>query len=156
MLRQICLVGSRKFSAFGSHGAIDHIQLRHFSTLTQCCCFLHEERGMCCKQSFLFAAPASSERAGLNLAACSAGCRVVGVELGRSAQPVHMHPFCGPTAFMLGNEVRCRAAGAHATQECNTRPSWSLPDRAPGCRPTNWRPATRWCTSRSTAPAPPA
>ncbi|KAK9833343.1 hypothetical protein WJX81_008210 [Elliptochloris bilobata] len=73
---EICLVGSRKFIAFGSHGAIDHVQLRHFSTLQQCCAFLQQERG----------------------------CSVVGVEVGPSAQPVQLHPFHGPTAFMLGNE----------------------------------------------------
>lgn len=123
MLRQICLVGSRKFSAFGSHGAIDHIQLRHFSTLTQCCCFLRTERGMCCEPAFLGCRTWHITESGLNLSACSAGCRVVGVEVGPSARPVHSHPFCGPTAFMLGNEVRCRAAGAPSIQRRNTRPS---------------------------------
>jgi hypothetical protein len=43
--RQVCLVGSRSFRAFGSHGAVDHVQLRHFATLAQCCAFLREERG---------------------------------------------------------------------------------------------------------------
>ena len=35
-----------------------------------------------------------------------AGCRIVGLEIVEGARPVHEHPFCGPTAFMLGNEVR--------------------------------------------------
>jgi hypothetical protein len=34
-----------------------------------------------------------------------AGCRIIGVEITDDALPVHRHPFQGPTAFMLGNEV---------------------------------------------------
>ncbi len=29
----------------------------------------------------------------------------MGVEIAEDAQPIHAHPFSGPTAFMLGNEV---------------------------------------------------
>lgn len=36
------------------------------------------------------------------------GCDILGVEIDDKAQPVHKHPFCGPTAFLLGNEVCCR------------------------------------------------
>ena len=43
--RQVCLVGARSFRAFGSHGAVDHVRLRHFASLAQCCAFLREERG---------------------------------------------------------------------------------------------------------------
>ena len=34
------------------------------------------------------------------------GCRIIGLEIVEGARPVHEHPFSGPTAFMLGNEVR--------------------------------------------------
>ena len=30
----------------------------------------------------------------------------MGVEITEDAQPIQAHPFSGPTAFMLGNEVR--------------------------------------------------
>jgi hypothetical protein len=29
----------------------------------------------------------------------------MGVEIAEDAQPIQAHPFSGPTAFMLGNEV---------------------------------------------------
>jgi hypothetical protein len=35
----------------------------------------------------------------------AAGCRILGVEIDTTAQPVQGHPFSGNTAFMLGNEV---------------------------------------------------
>ena len=35
-----------------------------------------------------------------------AGCTVLGVEITPDAAAVHTAPFSGPTAFMLGNEVR--------------------------------------------------
>lgn len=73
---QLCLVGSRHFSAFGAHGAENYVKFAHFTTLEDCCRHLKEKEG----------------------------CHIVGVEIMDSAQPVHSHPFCGPTAFMIGNE----------------------------------------------------
>ena len=39
----------------------------------------------------------------------SAGCKIVGLEIVDGARAVQEHPFSGPTAFMLGNEV-CAAS----------------------------------------------
>ena len=73
---QLCLVGSRAFNTFGSHGADVHVALAHFPTLEAC---VEELRGR-------------------------RGCEVVGVEIMPGAAPVHAFPFRGPTAFLLGNE----------------------------------------------------
>jgi len=73
---EVCLVGSRQFNAFGSHGATEHVAFRHFPTLEECCKALREQEG----------------------------CDIVGVEITDGAQPVHERPFKGPTAFMIGNE----------------------------------------------------
>ena len=73
---QICLVGSRQFNTFGSHGADAHVSLAHYPNIEDCCRRLRDEEG----------------------------ARVVGVEIVASAVPVHAFPFAGPTAFMLGNE----------------------------------------------------
>ncbi|KAF6252749.1 Alpha/beta knot methyltransferase [Scenedesmus sp. NREL 46B-D3] len=75
-VKEVCLVGSRHFNAFGSHGADAHVQLRHFPTIDSCCTYLKD----------------------------TAGCRILGVEIDAAAQPVQGHPFSGNTAFMLGNE----------------------------------------------------
>lgn len=74
---QVCLVGSRHFNGFGSHGAANHVELDYYATLEDCCSRLKHERH----------------------------CRIVGVEIMSTAKAVHEHPFSGPTAFMLGNEV---------------------------------------------------
>lgn len=42
---QMCLVGSRQFNAFGSHGAADHVSFCHFWTLEECCSHLKEQQG---------------------------------------------------------------------------------------------------------------
>jgi hypothetical protein len=44
-VKEICLVGSRQFNAFGSHGAAAHVQFRHFPTLEECVKDLHENKG---------------------------------------------------------------------------------------------------------------
>ncbi|KAK9824104.1 hypothetical protein WJX72_007761 [[Myrmecia] bisecta] len=73
---EVCLVGSRQFNTFGSHGAVNHMRLRHFGTLEECCQWLKVQ----------------------------AGCEIMGIEIVDGAKPVHTQPFSGPTAFMLGNE----------------------------------------------------
>ncbi|KAG2425511.1 hypothetical protein HXX76_013720 [Chlamydomonas incerta] len=75
-VKEVCLVGSRQFNTFGSHGSDAHVAFRHFDTLAKCVQQLKEVEG----------------------------CRVLGVEICEGAQPVHEHPFTGPTAFLLGNE----------------------------------------------------
>ena len=75
-VQSVCLVGSRQFNTFGSHGADAHVHFRHFDTLQSCCQALRDEEG----------------------------CKIVGIEIMDEAVPVHTHPFSGPTAFLLGNE----------------------------------------------------
>lgn len=51
---QICLVGSRHFNTFGSHGSAAHVPLAYFATLDECCTWLRQDKGMvsiACKQS---------------------------------------------------------------------------------------------------------
>jgi len=45
---QMCLVGSRQFNAFGSHGAAEHVSFCHFPTLEECCSHLKDEQGVAC------------------------------------------------------------------------------------------------------------
>eukprot|EP00891_Asterochloris_glomerata_P002037 jgi/Astpho2/2037/e_gw1.00038.287.1_t len=73
---QLCLVGSKHFNTFGSHGAYLHVNMRHFEKLEQCCQYLKEEQG----------------------------CAILGVEITDDAKPVQSQPFQGNTAFMVGNE----------------------------------------------------
>ncbi|EIE23309.1 hypothetical protein COCSUDRAFT_66262 [Coccomyxa subellipsoidea C-169] len=73
---EVCLVGARQFNTFGSHGSADYVNYRHFPSLQECCHYLKQDKG----------------------------CRIMGVEIAEDAQPIHAHPFSGPTAFMLGNE----------------------------------------------------
>ncbi|KAK9838674.1 hypothetical protein WJX74_001110 [Apatococcus lobatus] len=75
-VERVCLVGSRHYNGFGSHGAANHVQLDYYATLEDCCRHLKNDRQ----------------------------CSIVGVEIMPEAKAVHEHPFCGPTAFMLGNE----------------------------------------------------
>mmetsp|Transcript_34807 Transcript_34807/g.77387 ORF Transcript_34807/g.77387 Transcript_34807/m.77387 type:complete len:211 (+) Transcript_34807:59-691(+) len=75
-VKELCLVGSRQYNTFGSHGADAFVDFRHFDTLESCTRHLKEAEG----------------------------CSIVGVEIVEGARPVHEHPFTGPTAFMLGNE----------------------------------------------------
>ena len=85
-----------------------------------------------------------------------AGCKIVGVEIMEAAQAVQGHPFCGPTAFILGNEVSMskrrlihtllifsgahHSAGSRAVREPNQslrqlclHPSVRLRDSLPEC-----------------------
>ncbi|KAG2488382.1 hypothetical protein HYH03_013069 [Edaphochlamys debaryana] len=75
-VKEVCLVGSRAFNTFGSHGSDAHVAFRHFDKLTECVQHLKQVEG----------------------------CRVMGVEICEGALPVQEHPFTGPTAFLLGNE----------------------------------------------------
>ena len=128
---QLLLVGERHFNAFGSHGSIDHVKLSYFPTLEECCDDLKHNKGtpFCLLQNAVVPhsdlyvrAPADCEfctgyapqpmpliagdrefDAGLST---PAGCRIVGIEITDDARPIQEHPFTGPTAFMLGNEVR--------------------------------------------------
>ena len=77
---QVCLVGSKRYNAFGSHGSVDYMDLRHFDTLALARNYLKDE----------------------------CGCTIVGVEIAEGAAPIHKHPFSGSCAFMLGNEVCLR------------------------------------------------
>lgn len=73
---QMCLVGSRHYNTFGSHGSAAHVPLAYFASLDECCAWLCKDKG----------------------------CHIIGVEITHAAQAVHTHPFHGNTAFMLGNE----------------------------------------------------
>lgn len=42
---QVCLVGSRQFNTFGSHGAANHVTFSYFPTLEECCQYLKDEKG---------------------------------------------------------------------------------------------------------------
>jgi tRNA G18 (ribose-2'-O)-methylase SpoU len=75
-VQSLCLVGSRQYNTFGSHGADVHVNFRHFDTLNDCCNTLRN----------------------------SEGCSIIGIEIVDAAQAVQKHPFSGPTAFLLGNE----------------------------------------------------
>lgn len=73
---KICLVGSRHYNTFGSHGSAAHVALAYFASLDECCAWLRIERG----------------------------CQIIGVEITDEAKAVNTHPFYGNTAFMIGNE----------------------------------------------------
>jgi len=63
--------------AAGSHGSVDYVKMRHFHTLESARVYLKER-----------------------------GCTILGVEIMDSAQSIATSPYTGPTAFILGNEVR--------------------------------------------------
>lgn len=73
---QMCLVGSRHYNTFGSHGSAAHVPLAYFVTLDECCAWLRQHKG----------------------------CEIIGIEITDAANAVNTHPFHGNTAFMLGNE----------------------------------------------------
>lgn len=83
----VCLVGSREYNTFGSHGSDVYVQLRHYNTLQDCCDTLKQD-----------------------------GCTILGIEITDEAMPVHQHPFTGPTAFMLGNEGQVSGLLIHQLQ----------------------------------------
>jgi hypothetical protein len=49
--RQVCLVGSRHYSAFGAHGADSYVNFAHFNTLEECCRHLKDSEGKCNSES---------------------------------------------------------------------------------------------------------
>jgi hypothetical protein len=67
---QMCLVGSRNFNTFGSHGADHFVKFAHYENLEQCVAHLKEKEG----------------------------CQIVGIEITEGALPVHHHPFKGEAA----------------------------------------------------------
>lgn len=73
----VCLVGSRQFNSFGSHGSDAHVHMLHFESLDVCCQELKSQHGV---------------------------SEILGIEIDDSAVAVQSHPFIGHTAFMLGNE----------------------------------------------------
>jgi hypothetical protein len=42
MVLQVCLVGNNQYNSFGSHGACDHVNLRHFPTIETCVEYLKQ------------------------------------------------------------------------------------------------------------------
>eukprot|EP00243_Klebsormidium_subtile_P002455 TRINITY_DN14883_c0_g1_i1.p1 TRINITY_DN14883_c0_g1~~TRINITY_DN14883_c0_g1_i1.p1 ORF type:complete len:242 (-),score=29.96 TRINITY_DN14883_c0_g1_i1:148-873(-) len=73
---QVCIVGQNAYNTFGSHGAAEHVDIRHFWKLEDAAKYLKED--------------------------CH--CDIVGVEIVEGALAVHKRPFKGNTAFILGNE----------------------------------------------------
>lgn len=47
MVLQVCLVGNNQYNSFGSHGACEHVSLRHFPTIESCVDYL-KQCGKCC------------------------------------------------------------------------------------------------------------
>ena len=43
---QICLVGSRHYNTFGSHGSAAHVPLAYFANLDECCTWLRQDKGV--------------------------------------------------------------------------------------------------------------
>ena len=110
----MCLVGSRHYNTFGSHGSAAHVPLAYFASLDECCAWLRKDKGRLTYGFFY--APFHLSWLTIDCPLCAygipetmfAGCHIIGVEITHAAQAVHTHPFHGNTAFMLGNEVgRC-------------------------------------------------
>jgi tRNA(Leu) C34 or U34 (ribose-2'-O)-methylase TrmL len=75
-VKEVIIVSrSRDMNTFGSHGAHDFVNFRHFPRLEDMRAYLKGK-----------------------------GVEIIGVEICEGAQPVHTRPFTGPTAFMMGNE----------------------------------------------------
>jgi tRNA G18 (ribose-2'-O)-methylase SpoU len=72
----IVIVGAAKLQSFGCHGTAGHIRFVHFDKLADAVAYLHNVRG----------------------------ARLCGVEICEQARPVQSRPFCGTTAFLMGNE----------------------------------------------------
>eukprot|EP00941_MAST-03F_sp_MAST-3F-sp1_P003992 g3992.t1 len=74
--KSIFVIGTKKkLSFFGSKGTKKFVEMIFFPSLEAC-------RSHCDKL----------------------GVEVLGVEIGKTSENVSMHPFSGPTAFLLGNE----------------------------------------------------
>ncbi|KXZ46246.1 hypothetical protein GPECTOR_45g116 [Gonium pectorale] len=99
-VKEVCLVGSRQFNTFGSHGSDAHVAFRHYENLQQCvqASWVPHTRTAPSPYGpvYLVFVPQHLKEA--------EGCRVLGIEICSGALPVHEHPFTGPTAFLLGNE----------------------------------------------------
>ena len=69
---QVCLVGSRYFNTFGSHGSADHMRYGFFPSLQDCCRCLKDERGTAaaCQCRHCTAASAGIEQACMQDAEC--------------------------------------------------------------------------------------
>lgn len=117
----MCLVGSRHFNVFGSHGSDAYVDMVHYSTLEECCDDLRQNKGAlrtalwgCQAKRYRPIArhlQSASSHAGADLCA---GCEIVGIEIVDEAKPLQSFPFRGNTAFMLGNEVGCCCRGLYA------------------------------------------
>ena len=97
----MCLVGSRHYNTFGSHGSAAHVPLAYFVTLDECCAWLRTHEG---DLSFSIR-PRTFYSEMCTILCVSADCEIIGVEITDAAHAVNTHPFRGNTAFMLGNEV---------------------------------------------------
>ena len=101
----MCLVGSRHYNTFGSHGSAAHVPLAYFVTLDECCVWLRTHKG----EGMQYAMSIWPERIQIQsecaIPCIIADCKIVGVEITDAAHAVNTHPFHGNTAFMLGNEV---------------------------------------------------
>jgi len=75
--REVVLIGSKQYNAFGSHGADAHVAFSHYDTLVAARSGLRDEKGV---------------------------TKILGVEIVAGAAPIETHPFDGPTAFLCGNE----------------------------------------------------
>lgn len=101
----MCLVGSRHYNTFGSHGSAAHVPLAYFVTLGECCVWLRTHKGdrlHAVMWIWSEKLPFWDECA---MPCVHADCKIVGVEITDAAHAVNTHPFHGNTAFMLGNEV---------------------------------------------------
>jgi len=75
-VREVCLVGNRHYSTFGSHGADAYVDFRYFATLAEARAYL---KGDC-------------------------GCTIFGIEIADGAASVVDEPWEGSAAFFPGNE----------------------------------------------------
>ena len=75
-VREVVVVGAQKLQSFGAHGCAGFLRFSHFNKLPEAIAYLHDVRG----------------------------AKLCGVEIMPEAAPVQSHPFCGPTAFLMGNE----------------------------------------------------
>jgi tRNA C32,U32 (ribose-2'-O)-methylase TrmJ len=76
-VREVVLIGSKSYNAFGSKGADGHVRFCHYETLSLAAEKLKSDKGV---------------------------TQILGVEIVDGAVPVDTHPFSGPTAFICGNE----------------------------------------------------
>lgn len=75
--REVVLIGSKQYNAFGSQGADAHVTFSHYDSLNEASEKLRRDKGV---------------------------TKIIGVEITDSSVPIETHPFDGPTAFICGNE----------------------------------------------------